>query len=304
VATQAWSAYLAGPGKAERPGDWETVSAIDVLDDQVDLTPARHIRPARGIPVTEPRDLLGAVERIGAALGALAGSLPILQPASPAEASKAWVTVDDLVRSGAVEIHRPSPQPATDPANQGSDRYEVAVTSQDIVQGTPPSGVLPLGPRDADTTRVLAGDILIPTVVSRIVARVATDQQVGAVVGRGVHVVRVDPGVVDPWFLAGAITGADSSHGVGHATSTISGILRVDVRRLQVPVLSIETQRRYGNAHRRLAEFETLVHQAADRSYQVAQELASGLVNGVLEPAAENGEVSSAERDTGEPSHQ
>ena len=34
VATQAWSAYLAGSGKAERPGESGTVPAIDLLDDE------------------------------------------------------------------------------------------------------------------------------------------------------------------------------------------------------------------------------------------------------------------------------
>jgi hypothetical protein len=47
-----------------------------------------------------------------------------------------------------------------------------------------------------------------------------------------------------------------------------------------------------------------MVHQAAERSYEIAQELANGLVNGVLEPAAENGGVSSVEDGTDEPSHQ
>ena len=94
-------------------------------------------------------------------------------------------------------------------------------------------------------------------------ARVATAQQLGAVPGRSVWVVRVDPQVLDPWFLAGAISGADSRRVAGQVTSTLSGTPRADVRRLQIPVLPIESQRLYGNAYRRIAEFETLVLQAA-----------------------------------------
>jgi hypothetical protein len=52
-------------------------------------------------------------------------------------------------------------------------------------------------------------------------------------------------------------------------------------------VLSIETQRPYSNAYRRIAEFETLVLQAAERSSDIARELASGLVNQTLEPEPE-----------------
>jgi hypothetical protein len=132
------------------------------------------------------------------------------------------------------------------------------------------------------------------------VARVATDQQVGAVLGRGVHAVRIDPEVLDPWFLAGAISGADSRRTAGHVASTLSGTLRIDIKRLQIPVLPIETQRRYGEVHRRLAEFETLVQQAAARSSEIARELANGLVDGVLEPASDQGQVSSADQGAGD----
>jgi hypothetical protein len=96
-----------------------------------------------------------------------------------------------------------------------------------------------------------------------------------------------DPRVLDPWFLAGAISGADSRRVSGQVTSTLSGTPRADVRRLQIPVLSIETQRPYSNAYRRIAEFETLVLQAAERSSDIARELASGLVNQTLEPEPE-----------------
>ena len=72
--------------------------------------------------------------------------------------------------------------------------------------------------------------------------------------------------------------------GSGYVTATLSGVPRTDIRRLHIPVLPIETQRFYGKAYRRLAEFETLVAQAAERSSDIARELASGLVNQALEP--------------------
>ena len=161
--------------------------------------------------------------------------------------------------------------------------FEAEVTSQDILRGRPPSGAMPLGPQAGELTRVQPGDVLV-AVVPRTVARVATVEQVGAVLGRGVHAVRIDPQVLDPWFVAGAISAADSRRIAGQVTSTLSGTPRADVRRLQIPVLPIETQQLHGKAHRRLAEFETLVLQAAERSCDIARELASGLVNQTLEP--------------------
>jgi len=300
VATQAWSAYLEGSGRAERPGESVTVSAIDLLDDDVDLTPIRHLRSTPGTSTSAPRDLLDAAEDIRAALGALGASLPPLRTASPAEESAARVALDDLVRSGAAEIHRPSPQAALRADRHGTDHFEVEITSEDILRGRPPSGAAPQGLRDADTARVQAGDVLIPTAAPRLVARVASDQQVGAVLGRGVHVVRIDPEVLDPWFLAGAISGADSRRTAGHVASTLSGTLRIDIKRLQIPVLPIETQRRNGEAHRRLAEFETLVQQTAERSSEIARGLANGLVDGVLEPASGQGQLSPADQGAGD----
>jgi hypothetical protein len=169
-------------------------------------------------------------------------------------------------------------------ASPGTGHFEAEVTSQDILRGRPPSGAVPLDPQAGEPTRVQAGDVLVVAGALRTVARVAAAEQVGAVLGRGVYAVRVDPQVLDPWFVAGAISGADSRRLAGQVTSTLSGTPRTDIRRLQIPVLPIETQRLHGKAHRRLAEFEILVLQAAERSSDVARDLASGLVNQILEP--------------------
>jgi hypothetical protein len=166
----------------------------------------------------------------------------------------------------------------------GSGHFAAEVTSQDILRGRGPSGTVPADPQARDLPRVQAGDVLISTSASKIVARVATDEQVGSILGRGTHAVRVDPQVLDPWFVSGAISGADGRQAPGQVTSTMGGTLRTDIRRLQIPVLPIETQRLHGEAYRRLAEFEILVLQAAERSSDLARELATGLASQILEP--------------------
>jgi len=284
---RAWSAYLADPGKAERLGESGTVPAIDLLDDEVDLTPGSRLRPAPVGIAAEPRDLVAAAEGIRAALGGLGDSLPRLRVAGQGTAP-AWAALEDLVRSGAAEIHRPGPQAVPGPGKPGTGHFEAEVTSQDILRGRPPSGAVPLDPQAGEPARVQAGDVLVVAGAPRTVARVAASEQVGAALGRGVYAVRVDPQVLDPWFVAGAISGADSRRIAGQVTSTLSGTPRTDIRRLQIPVLPIETQRLYGEAHRRLAEFEILVLQAAERSSDIARDLANGLVNQTLEP--EHGE--------------
>lgn len=281
---RAWSAYLAAPGKAARSGESGTVLAIDLLDDEVDLTPGSRLRPAPVGIAAEPRDLVAAAEDIRAALGALGDSLPRLRVAGKDGTVPVWAALEDLVRSGSAEIHRAGPQAVPGPGKPGTGHFEAEVTSQDILRGRPPSGAVPLDPQAGEPTRVQSGDVLVVAGAQRTMARVAAAEQVGAVLGRGVYAVRVDPQVLDPWFVAGAISGADSRRIAGQVTSTLSGTLRTDIRRLQIPVLPIETQRLHGEAHRRLAEFEILVLQAAERSSDVARDLASGLVNQTLEP--------------------
>ena len=288
IVRRAWSAYLSASGKAERPGESGTIPAIDLLDDEVDLTPSSRLRPAPGGTAIEPSDLVEAAAEIRATLGTLGDSLPRLRVAGQNDTIPAWAALEDLVRSGAAEIHRPAPQALPGSGKSRTGHFEVEVTSQDILRGRPPSGAVPLDPQVGDPARVQAGDVLIAAGLSSV-ARVATAQQAGAVPGRGVWVVRVDPQVLDPWFLAGAISGADSHRIAGQVTSTLSGTLRADVRRLQIPVLPIESQRIYGDAYRRIAEFETLVLQAAERSSDIARELASGLVNQTIEPDPDRG---------------
>jgi hypothetical protein len=59
---------------------------------------------------------------------------------------------------------------------------------------------------------------------------------------------RPDPQRFDPWFLAGFLSAEDNLHAASTGTSTV----RVDPRRLRVPLLSLAEQRRYGKAFRRL----------------------------------------------------
>lgn len=47
-------------------------------------------------------------------------------------------------------------------------------------------------------------------------------------------------------------------------TTALSRIPRADVRRVQIPVLAIETQQLHGDAYRRFAEFEILILLAAE----------------------------------------
>jgi hypothetical protein len=157
IVRRAWSAYLADPGKAMRSGESGTVPAIDLLDDEVDLTPGSRLRPAPVGITAEPRDLVAAAEDIRATLGALADSLPRLRVAGQDDLVPARAALEDLVRSGAAEIHRPGPQAVPGPGKPGTGHFDAEVTSQDVLRGRPPSGAVPLDPQAGEPTRVRAG---------------------------------------------------------------------------------------------------------------------------------------------------
>jgi hypothetical protein len=68
------------------------------------------------------------------------------------------------------------------------------------------------------------------------------------------------------------------------STASSTGGGRVDVRRAQVPRLPLERQRRYGEAFRRMTEFEEALRTTAAMGSELAQLLADGVAEGTLNP--------------------
>ena len=91
---RVWSGYLAAPGKAMRSGDSGTVPAIDLLDDEVDLTPGSRLRPAPVGNAAEPRDLIAAADDIRTSLGALGDCLPRLRITGQDATVPAWAALE------------------------------------------------------------------------------------------------------------------------------------------------------------------------------------------------------------------
>ncbi len=102
----AWRAFTADP-ESEPPGTARAVRIIDLLDDEVDLSPARH-RPHP--PEEDPALGFGAVEhRFRAAVAALPEALPGIAPLAEARDLPS-TTVGELVRAGLVTIQQGPPR--------------------------------------------------------------------------------------------------------------------------------------------------------------------------------------------------
>ncbi|MEU1270140.1 N-6 DNA methylase [Streptomyces sp. NPDC005799] len=264
----AWSAFDGAGRLEERPGLARSLPVIDLLDDDVDLAPARHLPPPTA---PEGAGALTAVrERLGETLRLTADLTP--PPADPAQPAPRWpfTTVGELARGGALVLRTGG--------NGGHARVPV-LTDHDVLAGTGPSGLLPESDEEAVLTE--PGDVVVPVLGGGAVARVIDDATQGVALGRNLVLLRPDPTALDPWFLAGFLRGTANNR---QASSYASTATRLDVRRLQLPRLALDEQRRYGARFRALDEFERALRRANRLGDQLVRGMYDGLTDGTVAP--------------------
>jgi len=251
----AWRDYRSGR-HTDEPGVRRLVPVIDVLDEQVDLTPQRYLPPPADL-VSDPARTMARIDEFDRLLTAVRAGLPDVRPGNAALGTAPRVSVADLARAGSIAILRAPSRSATG--------------------------------ADGDQPRIRAGDILVPLAARDIIAQVATPAQDGADLKPGIQVLRVDPDRFDPWFVAGVLSYTDNLRAAGRASSTSGSGSRVDVRRLTIPVLALPDQQAYGHAYRRLAEFRTNLEHAATAGAALVRVITDGLTSGTLTIADQPG---------------
>ncbi|MFI1787879.1 N-6 DNA methylase [Streptomyces olivaceoviridis] len=300
-ALDAWRAFTESPDTFEgEPGVARAVGVVDLLDDVVDLTPARLVRASRA--EVDPAELSAEVDaarrdlvRASKALARTAGD----ESWSAAGATaREWrtATASDLARGGALTLLRTQPDSArtrarTADCGSGGGAGTAAravLTSSDIATGSGPTGD-PVGPYDDTAPVVAVGDVLVRAVASADgpMVRVAGGDDAGALLGHHVHLFRPDPARLDAWFLAGFLGAEENIAGA----STGSTILTVSPGRLRVPLLPLEEQRRYGEAFRHVHELRAQARRATRLAEDTARLLAGGLTGGQLLPSREGAET-------------
>ncbi|WP_043616810.1 N-6 DNA methylase [Nonomuraea candida] len=245
VVEPAWQAYL------EDRSD-QTVRIIDLLADEVDMTPARHQRHDDvGRAFAEARDRFLAAAAVPPDLKVL--EQPLDQPAT---------TLGDLIKEGLVTTSQA-------PARMAADGGEIPVlTPDDVLNGRPPSG----------RTAMQQGLVLIrpgDVVASYSAVRVMEDGG-GAALGPHLTLYRVDSRRLDPDFLAGFLRAAG-----GRVTT---GSSRFDVRRTRLPRLSLKEQKAYGEAFRQLAVLEDAIRETSSLGQTLIRLGLDGLADGHLHP--------------------
>ncbi|MEV8044670.1 N-6 DNA methylase [Streptomyces griseoluteus] len=290
----AWTAYAEDPdGFEAQAGVARAVSVVDLLDEMVDVTPARQVRSSQADvdPQELAREAAAAREGLTAAVrtvAELAGTAPW---DAAGAAAREWrtATVSDLARGGALKVLRAVPVPpramapeaeAAETGTYNGERWPT-LTGGDIARGTEPTGQV-LDVQAEQMPEIAVGDVLVRNLVSGTgpVARVAGEAEAGALLGAGVHLFRPDPARLDPWFLLGFLSSEANLAGA----STGSSSLHLSPGRLRVPLLPLAEQRRYGEAFRRVEALREQARRAQDLAEETARLVSGGLTGGQLVP--------------------
>ncbi|MFF0479323.1 N-6 DNA methylase [Streptomyces sp. NPDC004284] len=270
----AWTAFDRDGTLAGTPGASRSVPVIELLDDDVDLAPARHLPPPAA--AEGAAQLSGVRERLDRTLHRTRELTPppVTDPAPGGGLGRPTTTVGELARAGALALRAGGA--GTAPAGA-----PVAVlTDHDVLAAQPPSGTLPDGPPE-EPVLLEAGDVVVPVLGGGAAVRVVDASAEGAALGRNLQLLRPDQAALDPWFLAGFLRATANTR---QASSYASTATRLDVRRLQLPRLPLAEQRRFGERFRALAEFEESLRLAARLGDQLVQGLYDGLADGTVAP--------------------
>ncbi|GHH72985.1 type II restriction endonuclease subunit M [Streptosporangium violaceochromogenes] len=282
----AWRSYLRDPAKFESASpSVRAVPVVELFGDNVDLTPVRHLHRARPDPAAASRQAHSLLERLSESLDTFsaAATTPAWADTAPEAEARTWrtATVSDLAKGDLLTILRPARDTSDDPLPEEHLTRPV-LTGRDVATGGRATGTG--DDRAATPVVVEPGDVLLPKVASRerVVCRVADEDDAGCLLGTGVSALRVDPARLDPWFLAGFLISEENMA----ATTGLRQELLLDPRRLKVPLLPLEEQRRYGKAFRDLHRLEQAARRARDLVAETTRAVSAALTEGALAPPA------------------
>ncbi|MFI6434126.1 N-6 DNA methylase [Streptomyces sp. NPDC050759] len=257
-----------------------SLPVVDLLDEQVDLTPARHIPRTRTATMVDLRQFWARFDAHLSELRAVADTLSELAPTEHDE-PVALISVGELERAGALEIRAGQGLP-DDLVRRGERRKGEAR----VLTGAPFSGQTQLwlpapiavqGEQDGSLTVTASQDVIVSALARAFDVQVDTD--VPSVLGPQLSALRVNPAVLDAWFLVGCLRAPANVQRAGTHASTTS---RIDVRRLQVPRLSLDEQRRYGEIYRRISVFERDLREMKAVGAELSRSLGDLLAAGQL----------------------
>ncbi|MER7394896.1 N-6 DNA methylase [Streptomyces sp. NPDC000151] len=257
----------------ELPEGAARVPLLDLLDDEVDVTPGRYTAPN-----TEPSsvEIAASCAELSSTLNTLKGHLKHLSKlAFEDDEPHTTASVGDLIKAGVLTLR--SGQQPPDAAETTRDDHAVPLltVSDLLMDGTPTRVVAP----DAAPTIAEEGDVVVAGVIRAFQAWVHEGPPMA--LGPQLYALRVDPEKLHAHFLAGCLRAPANGRQAGSHASSSS---RVDIRRLQVLQLPLEEQASYAETFRRLLTFETLMAQVAHTGQGLVSGISDRLATGGLIP--------------------
>ncbi|MCD0447065.1 N-6 DNA methylase [Glycomyces sp. A-F 0318] len=250
--------------EASSPARIKRVRAIDLLADDVDFAPNRHVRPRP--PATSAVDYMKLSTDLRTHLVDGANRLIELSRSLDLDVTegdpRTWrsVRIGDLERGEAVRIVRSA---TAKPTPRGG---EVAGEARDSKERLP----------------LEEGDVMLPepSRLRRFPCWVVEQEDLGREAMSWHVVLRPDPARFDSWFLAGFL----GTEYVGYERARPRSSVRVDIRQLRVPIFPLDEQRRYGRMFRELYAVQKLGRSAREFTDRFVQALSRGLVDGWMTP--------------------
>ncbi|WP_040840374.1 N-6 DNA methylase [Nocardia brevicatena] len=278
----AWRAFDRSDSGAP-PDVAAVVRVMDVLDEDVDLTPGRYVRAAVDADRTADAvaEGLAALEAEIDDLCAVFDDLPGFRGVG----ERAWrtATVADLAKGGALQVHLPRPRREESETSVDPHLGKAILTIRDLLSGGEPSGSVGSG-GSASSMVIEPGDVVMPLLrgmrEEHPGARVAGSAEAGALLGTNLFLLRPTPGRLDPWFLAGFVAAPENiAAGTVGATT-----VRVVPSRLRIPLLPPAQQQRYGAMFRQLHRLRASARRTDRSAARLAALIGTGLAAGALEP--------------------
>ncbi|MCX4741810.1 N-6 DNA methylase [Streptomyces antibioticus] len=254
----------------EPPENAVRVPLLDLLDDEVDVTPGRYTA-ATAEPSQE--ELAGRWDEFGALLTGLADHAQRLSALGfEAGTPQTTATVGDLVKAGALTL-RAGQQPP-EPVAPAHAAVVPFLTVADLLHDGTPSAVVAAG---SATAVAEEGDVVVAGVTRAF--RAWVHEGPPTALGPQLYLLRVDTEKLEAHFLAGCLCAPANGRQAGTHASSSS---RVDIRRLQVLQLPLEKQAVYAEMFRRLRVFEESLTVAGRSGRGLVSEMSDRLAAGGL----------------------
>lgn len=246
------------------------VPLIELLDDEVDVTPGRYASVT-----VEPSglELAAAWREAGTALTDLARRAERLSELRfSADLPQTTTSVGDLVKAGALSLR--SGQQTLDGTTAPGRNSVPLLTVADLLTDGAPSGLAAAG---SAPVIVEEGDVVVAGVVRAYRAWVHEGPPMA--LGPQLHALRVDSAKLNAHFLAGCLRAPANGRQAGTHASSSS---RVDIRRLQVLHLPLREQEAYAEVFRSLRDFESGLGAAEDLGRRLVSDVSDLLAAGGL----------------------